>query len=724
MMQAELTIDDISTAMGISARAVQQRSLKEQWQCLAKKVRGGCRHVYVFEALPAPVRAELTKCTADPVAPLPATPAGLAGRNSGCSLLVDQLAAAQARLKAKEQGLAAYSQLPQARQTEAEARFEILQARDAFLRATALPVKRGTTLFCTELAAGTVKLPAHVIRSVAMRKGKISLSWNTINRWRQSFRSNGMAGLAGQYKTKAKSSIPRHMQDFIIAMLVERPHVHVPHVRDGLAARFDGQAIPHRAAIRRFIAAWKDREKALFQYIADPDQWKNKYMLAMGNASEQIERLNQIWEFDGTPTDVMLTDGRHTIIGVIDVYSRRLKLLISPTNKAESVAALTRRAMLDWGVPEIAKTDNGSDYVSKHMVRVFESLEIKQVLCPPFTPENKPHIERSFRTFAHGICELLPGYVGHNVTDRKAIEARRTFASRLMKQGCDPIDIKMTSDAFQDLCNRWCRAIYHQAVHAGLNGKTPAALAREWTRPVRKIQNERALDILLSPTPGGDGLRMIGKKGVTLEHGHYYADEMIGYEGQNVRALLDRTDFGAVYCFTEDGRFLCRAIDPVRAGMDRAGLASRWKHTQKKKMNERRAELKKMGRDLKTKFIATEILAHNEAKLANIVDLPKETAAYTTTALDEMAKAVDDARRKALGPAPVEITEDEERMANEVIDLAARKDARPLPSNDWERYEQMSADLAAGMDLPDASLAWMKRYELWLETGDAYEIRN
>jgi len=382
---------------------------------------------------------------------------------------------------------------------------------------------------------------------------------------------------------------------------------------------------------------------------------------------------------------------------------------------------LTRRAMLDWGVPEIAKTDNGSDYVSKHMVRVFDALEIKQVLCPPFTPEAKPHIERVFKTFAHGICELLPGYVGHNINDRKAIEARRTFAQRLMKQGADPIDIKMTANEFQSLCNRWCRAMYHQAPHSSLGGKTPAETAREWTLPVRRIQNERALDVLLCPTPGGDGLRVIGKKGVEVDNGKYYADEMIGHEGRNVRVLLDRTDFGAVYCFTEDGGFLCRALDPVRAGMDRAAMASKWKATQKKRMNERRAELKKLGRDLKTKFIATEILAHNEARLANVVDMPRESTTYTTAALDEMAKAVDDARRKTGPPAAPELTPDQERMANEVIDLAARKDARPLPANDWERYEQMSADLAAGRDLPDADLAWMKRYEVWMETGDAYE---
>jgi hypothetical protein len=718
MTPTEWTIDDISAALAISDRAAQLRASKEGWQGMAKKVRGGCRHVYVFDLLPAPVQAELTKRTADPIVPLPATPAGLAGYDSGSRLLVDQLASAQARLDAKEQGLCGYSELPRTRQTEADARFDILQARDAFLRTTGLPVKRGTAQFCTELAAGTVKLPAQVIRAVAIRKGKISLSWNTVNRWHQAFSAHGMAGLAGQYKTKAKTNIPKHMCEFIVAMLVEHPHSQTPHIRAGLAARFDGQAIPHRAAIRRFVKAWKQEEKSVFKYIENPDQWKNDHMLAMGDASEQVERLNQVWEFDGTPTDVMLIDGRHTIIGVIDIYSRRLKLLISPTNKAEAVAALTRRAMLDWGVPEIAKTDNGSDYVSKHMVRVFDSLEIKQVLCPPFTPENKPHIERSFRTFAHGICELLPGYVGHNITDRKAIEARRTFAQRLTKQGSDPIDVKMTSDEFQTLCNRWCRAIYHQAPHSNLGGKKPAEMAREWTRPVRKIRDERALDILLSPTPGGDGLRVVGKKGLKVDNGKYFADELISYEGQNVRVLIDRTDFGAVYCFAEDGHFLCRAVDPVRAGMDRAEMASRWKQKQKKTMAKRSAELKKMSRGQKVKFIAGEILAHNEAKLANVVDLPRDSTPYTTGALDEMAKAVDDARRKAVGPAPAGLTDDQERRANEVIDLAAAKQTKGMPASEMECFQMLCDERDAGNDMTENEINWIADYDNYLITGE------
>ena len=68
-----------------------------------------------------------------------------------------------------------------------------------------------------------------------------------------------------------------------------------------------------------------------------------------------------------------------------------------------------------------------------------------------------------------------------------------------------------------------------------------------------------------------------------------------------------------------------------------------------------------------------------------------------------------DIRRAAEGPTPIEFTPEQEARANEVIALADRK--RPLPANDWEKYEQLLDDYRGGVDLPDADLAWMKRYE-------------
>ena len=704
-----LTIGKIAAGLGVSSRRARQRARKEEWPAIYQRVRGGHQYLFPTSTLPDDVRAELFSS--------PDT-CEIAGFSRGVCVNTEKLAAAAARQKAREAGLAAYNALPEERQAEADARHGILKARDAFLDATKLLKKKGTLLFIKEVKAGAIKLDDDVMAAIPRRKGKIALSWATLYRWEKAYNEQGRAGLAGQYASKSESSVPEHMRRFIQAMITDYPHVSVASIINAMKARFDGQSMPSTSAVRRYVGKWKNDNASMLLFIEDPDAWKNRRMFAFGDMSEAIQRLNQLWEFDSTPGDVMLTDGRHTIIGVLDVYSRRGKLLVSPTSKAEAVAALTRRSLLDWGVAEAAKTDNGSDYVSKHMVRVFSDLEIEQVLCPPFTPENKPHIERFFRTFSHGIVELLPGYIGHSVADRKSIEARRTFAQRLMKQGSDPVEIQMSSEEFQTICDRWVTAMYHHNPHSSLNGRTPAEVARAWTGPVRRITDERALDILLSPAASGDGLRQVGKKGISVDNAWFIAPELAGYESSDVRVLLDRTDYGTIYVFDTDGRYICQAVNPERKGLDRAEIAAKAKAVQKRVIREAASEAKRVAREAKTRFIHEEILGYREAQIANVVEMPQAQEDYRTPMLDEAARAVEDVRRREFGPAPIGISEDEERQAKDVIALADKKERRrKLPSSPWERYEFLTADLAAGIELSDADLAWMKRYEVFLETG-------
>ncbi len=705
-MEHCLTVNSISECIGLSPRMVRIRAQNERWPTVGQRVRGGPRKLFPTSLLPDDVRAAVFSTL-------------YGGESSGfirgLGVNAEAMAAKIAKQDEVEAKLAAYNALTDEQKDEAYANEEILKARDGFLAATKLPKKKGTLLFIKEVKAGTIKFPPNVTSAMKKRKGKIVLSWSTFYRWETEYKENGPAGLARNYVSMSKTSVPEHMQKFIQAMIVDHPHVSIPGIRMSIKARFDGQEIPSAHAIRRYVSKWKDENESLLLYLKNPDEWKNRKMFAFGDASEQVFRLNQLWEYDSTPGDVMLTDGRHTIIGVIDVYSRRIKLLVSPTSKAESVAALTRRALLDWGVPESAKTDNGADYVSRHMVRIFSDLEVEQVLCPPFSPEKKPHIERAFKTFSHSIVELLPGYIGHSVADRKAIESRRTFAQRMMKQGSDPVDIKISSDEFQEICDRWVDAIYHHNSHDGLDGMTPAQVARDWTGPVRRISNERALDILLSPAPSDGGFRDIRRKGIRVENAWFITPELAGHEGR-VRVLLDRTDYGTIYVFGEDGTYICTAVNPDRTGHNRKEIADKAKDIQKKVMREGSRELKKVAREAKTRFIHDEILGYRESKIANIVDHPKQSEEYSTGALDEAAMAVEDMRRKELGPSPIAISEDEEERAKDVIRLAD-KQANRMPSTQWEKYEYLTQDLADGKYLPDADLAWMKRYEHFLQTG-------
>jgi len=693
-------------------RRVREIANREMWPNLREPVKGGYEKRYIVALLPDAVRAALTTRTAKKVA----------GQGAGAGqeqvrMLAEQTArqTEEARL-AREQGLALYRTLPANKKAFADARYEILQARDAFLATAKLPVKSGSQMFCCCYNDGTLPIGEQIRQIIGA-----NLSWSTINRWAKAYQASGMIGLAPAHRNpqKGTSTVPEPMKDLIVGLIVAHPRIMLSRVMDALAARFAGQALPRESAVRRYMAAYKKAEAGTLLAISNPDTWRSRRQLAFGSASEQIERLNQMWEFDGTKGDVMLTDGRHCVIGVIDIYSRRLKLLVSKTNKSTAVAALTRAAILDWGMPEVARTDNGSDYTSAHMVRVFDGLGIGWDLCDPFQPQQKPHIERVFRTFSHGIVELMPGFVGHSVADRKDIEARKSFAQRLMEGGA-PAEANMTAAEFQDLCDRWCAAIYHQDAHDGLGGRKPIEMVRAWRQPIRRISDQRVLDCLLAEAPDGNGLRTVTKKGVQVHNIWYQAPEFGAVVDQfrKVRVLLDAADLGQVHCYLpETGEFFCVAVDPIRKGIDRAEMAAKGRAIQKQVMSDGTRALKRLARETAADGIYQEILSHRESLIANTVDLPKLAHEYTTPALDEAALAAEALAGKR--KEPIRLTPEEYRKSEIILADFGRKSGIRLamPGSNSEAYEMLLAEREQGLELSFDEGRWMAEYERFLDTG-------
>jgi hypothetical protein len=70
--------------------------------------------------------------------------------------------------------------------------------------------------------------------------------------------------------------------------------------------------------------------------------------------------------------------------------------------------------------------------------------------------------------------------------------------------------------------------------------------------PVRRIDDERTLDMILSPMPG-QGFRTVTKKGIRLENTVYFAAELHPMVGKRVLVRIDQQDMGRIYCFDESG---------------------------------------------------------------------------------------------------------------------------------------------------------------------------
>jgi len=606
-----------------------------------------------------------------------------------------------AQQRVGETGLVAARRQTVGAEQRLEARLAVLRAWEVYRAQTGLLARAALAAFVDGYRRGEIAVPPEVRAAVPR------LSPASVYRWQQQIRREGLGRLAGRYGARHRPSVwEQHpeLATFVTGLVAEHPTVRAAQVHAALAARFPGMA-PDRSTVRRFLAAFRDSHRQTLAAMADPDAWKSRYMVAFGDAAEGVWRLNQRWELDSTPADLLLVDGRYVLVGAIDVYSRRLSFLVAKTSKATAIAALLRRTLLAWGVPEEVVTDQGQDYTSQHVARVLAGLEIEHRLCPPFQPWTKPFVERAFRTFAHDLVELLPGYIGHNVAEREAIRARQGFAERLFQRDAT-VELRLTAVEFQAFCDRWCAERYAHRPHRGLEGATPAQRVAAWTQPVRRIADVRALDVLLAEAPGGDGgRRTVQKKGLQVEGAWYVAPELGAYVGERVELRIDPADIGRLYVFDSEGQFICVAECPERTGISRAEVAAQARALQRQRVLQEREALKAAARSIRIGDVIDAVLdARAEAAVPATMDAPEIT--HETPALQAAADA---AEAQIQHPEPLPLAEGPIPAGRSAVSRRG-----PAASPDWEpddledlpeRYKRLYAKPC----WTDDEAAWMAR---------------
>lgn len=685
------------TPQGVNAKAK-----REDWQCQIV----GRNHAreYHISSLPGATRAHLAAQTVNAIYSADAAErdGAIAGRRLNVAQAIDR----RIEQRSREQVLSGLALLGGTRKARAEARLTILSAlRDYQRERPEIPKTAAIKDFCVEYNARRLLDEAELHQLVR------SISYDTINRWQKTIASGDTSGLTARYgNRKGTGKIDRQpeLKRFCVAMLTDHPHASASHVHESIGTRFAGTDIarPSKKAVERWITTFRADNAQLLEAIANPDGWKNKYMTAYGSASEDVIRLNQRWELDGTPGDIELLDGRHQVIQAIDVYCRRMKLLVVPTQKAAHVAALLRRCILDWGVPESIKTDNGKDYTSHHIDRVVNLLDIDQKFSQKFSGWEKPHVERGFRTWSHDLVELMPGYIGHNVAEREALRARQSFSDRLFKKD-EVVEVRMTAEELQQFCDDWVDNIYQHRAHDGLNGKTPFEVAAAWTGEIRRIDDERALDILLAEAPG-DGKRTATKKGISIDTLQYIAPELGEIAGSRVAVRYDPTDAGRIYVFHE-GAFYCTAECPELTGVSRKEIASEARQRQKKRVQAARRQLKADARAEKTADIAREIMAKKAEEAAQLTQFPKKSTPHRSAGL---TAAMDAARAGELPRQRIPLPASE--RAALVADIAAHREPDPATLGTVERYRywcQLEARRAAGEKLSDKAEQFHAHYQ-------------
>lgn len=470
----------------------------------------------------------------------------------------------------------------------------------------AQPLRRSASWEPYAHAYNAVEIPV----AAAVRAAFPEISARSAQRWVYEYERGNLVALVDRRSGAARRGQNVFNATPLLAaaatrMLLDKPGIRTQQLASLLATAArdpdTGETLfqtPSYGQILRFQKSWIQEHADLYLRATNPDAWKNQTMLAFGSRSQDVTALNQRWEMDATPADWLLIDEdgkkrRYTVSVIVDVWSRRLLIIVSRTPKSVTHCLALRAALLAWGVPSEIVTDNGQDYQSEHFKRALAALNITHSTTNPFAPEQKPHVERAIKTINHSILELLPSFAGHSVADRKAIEARRSFADRLAKRGevADFTNVSsMTGADLQATLQQWVSGVYEQRVHGALAGLSPFAQAASWSGAIRRISDERALDLLLA-RPAGGGTRTLQKKGIALDNTWFVAPELATIEMGSALEIYETPDLGRIVVYYRKN-FLCIAEAPERTGADRAQIAAKATALQKERMREQKAAIK------------------------------------------------------------------------------------------------------------------------------------
>lgn len=556
-------------------------------------------------------------------------------------------------------------------------------------------------------------------------------SVQSLRSWRASAKkSEGMQALTDKYGNRKGTGVLDRAENgevatYIKALITHNGHLKAGHIRDMCRAKWGGslkvankhgdiehKPLPQIRTFERFIYTFKQDNEDLMLKLTDPDGYKNKIQLATGRADAHIERLNQEWEIDASPADVLCTDGRYNLYAIIDIYSRRSMFLVTKTPTTEASLTLIRKAIMAWGVPETIKTDNGSDFISHRFQTALLALGIEQDICSPFSPEKKPFVERVFGTLHRDLGPILPGFIGHDVADRKKIEARKAFSARLGEKDQEAFAVGLSSEELQQHIDTWANGKYAHKIHSTL-GVSPFQKAHSWTGSIKTISSERAIDILLAPIASGKGWRKVTKEGIRVERGRFMSPELAIYVGKDVFVRHDPTDMGKIFVFDSNENFICEAKDVERLGIDRVALTAQAKAAQKEHIKELTKDIKKAARDLKPEDFIDAYLKNEADKAENIISLPRPTEEHTSKGLTEAERAV-------FRPEMPEKTQLNQRQLEAhkklVEEMSQPQETAKLltPDDKQSRFRRalnLESRLDSGDRITDADNRWLTRYQ-------------
>jgi putative transposase len=422
------------------------------------------------------------------------------------------------------QGVQPFAALMPDQQTQAMARYEVLQPH----------LKHGTPL--PDLARHS---------GIALR---------TLERWLAHYRREGLAGLARHRRRDRgqQRGLQPDLKELIEGLALRKPPptIALVHRQVEEVARRNGWPAPNYQRVYRIV---KQLDPALITLAHEGSKiYRTTYDLLHRHEADQP---NAIWQADHTLLDIWVRDSSGSLVRpwltvIMDDYSRAIagfRLSFQAPSAIQTALtlrqAIWRKPFPYWkiaGIPAVFYSDHGSDFTSKHLEQVSADLKMVLVFSEPGMPRGRGKIERFFRTVNQMLLCGLPGYTPGGKPAEHAALSDAAFASQL---------------------ERFILEQYHQQAH-GETGEPPQARWEARGFLPRLPESLEQLDLLLLTVAKS---RKVHPDGIRFQGFRYLDPTLAAYVGESVIIRYDPLDMAEIRIFHQH-QFLCRAICAELAG--------------------------------------------------------------------------------------------------------------------------------------------------------------
>ena len=332
--------------------------------------------------------------------------------------------------------------------------------------------------------------------------------------------------------------------------------------------------------VNRFVNNYLNKNKLVKNIILyGEDGAVGRGLPALGISNYAVSTINEVVEIDGSPLDLICNASelceligwqnvstvfkdkdefqnyvkewqkRYTIIALIDTYSGVATFHISDSENSLSIARAVAKYIVRYGKPKVIKGDNGKAFKSEYMREVLGALDIEYKAVRAYSGWLKPYVERNFRALQHSFSANLAGFIGHNISQRQAIEFFRSKKERRLKRGykTNLTRLKNLSEV-QELMDMYAEKFLNTRYLERLDTTCAAAYSA-------KIGDAVYMDALsISARLGGRELKHVHKKGISLDGVRFYSVEMYGLE--RVWVSKNVNNINECFLWSEDNKFI------------------------------------------------------------------------------------------------------------------------------------------------------------------------